>query len=175
MRVDVAQTIKFCNGLGGAQHGADEGTSTRPPLKADAAMGKPKAGAGPIVPVPSKVTSRKHARRLTSAYHTITHKLAAASTESERAACRAELKDMGGVEAYQQASALNTALNPTSRWVKRALAALQKKGSGAPRILEIGAVNTQLLDAPGLEVRAIDLHASHPRIEQRDFLYYLDL
>mmetsp|Transcript_13456 Transcript_13456/g.54008 ORF Transcript_13456/g.54008 Transcript_13456/m.54008 type:complete len:193 (-) Transcript_13456:650-1228(-) len=35
--------------------------------------------------------------------------------------------------------------------------------------LEIGAVNTQLLDCPQLETRAIDLRASHPRIERRDF------
>jgi len=37
-------------------------------------------------------------------------------------------------------------------------------------LLEIGAVNTQLLSIPWLEVRAIDIQARHPRIEQIDFL-----
>lgn len=40
----------------------------------------------------------------------------------------------------------------------------------APRSLQVGAINTQLLEAPELRVRAIDLHSSHPRIEQQDFL-----
>ena len=97
-----------------------------------------------IVPPPKPVTSRKHARKLTTTYHSITHKLAAAKTDAEREACEAELEKMGGVEAYQRASALNTALNPTSKWVKRALAA--RKLGHTPRVLEIGAINTQLPD-----------------------------
>ena len=127
----------------------------------------------PIVPVAPAVTSRKHARRLTSQYHVLTQKISAATTDGERDEARAELDRMGGVKAYQQASALNTALNPTSRWAARAIRAAA--GQSPPRqppirVLEIGAVNTQLLDTPGLAVRAIDLHALDPRIEQRDFL-----
>ena len=77
---------------------------------------------------------------------------------------------MGGVAAYQAASALNTKLNSTSRWVQRALRRSPIPGAASPnRVLEIGAVNTQLLDAQDLEVRAIDLHSSDPRIEQCDF------
>ena len=79
---------------------------------------------------------------------------------------------MGGAEAYQRASALNTALNPTSKWVKRALAA--RKLGHTPRVLEIGAINTQLLETKELLVRAIDLHSSEPRIEQLDFFAILD-
>ena len=127
---------------------------------------------GPIVPPPAKVTSRKHARRLTTQYHSITHRLAAASTESERESCRAELDSMGGVAAYQAASALNTALNPVSRWVKKSLlnsSSVRQKSTTPLRVLEIGAVNTQLLDSAGLAVRAIDLHTVEPRIEQCDF------
>ena len=128
-------------------------------------------GKSPIVPVPKVVSGRKHARRITSAYHTITHKLEAATSESEKQRCRRELEDIGGVEAYQQASALNTKLNQVSRWVKRSLFRGGGPTSGAPlRVLEIGAVNTQLLESPGLAVRAIDLNSTHPRIEQRDFL-----
>jgi 25S rRNA (adenine2142-N1)-methyltransferase len=125
----------------------------------------------PIVPVPQRVTSRRHARKLTTAYHDITHRLAAAKSDAELAACKAELAQMGGVEAYQAASALNTRLNSTSRWVQRSLRRSAPVGSSSPiRVLEIGAVNTQLLEAEGFAVRAIDLHASDPRIEQCDFL-----
>ena len=128
-----------------------------------------------IVPLAAQVTARKHARRLTSQYHTLTQRLAAAKSDDERASVQAELEQMGGIKAYQQASALNTALNPTSRWAARAIRALDASlGGGQPiRVLEIGAVNTQLLDTPGLAVRAIDLHALHPRIEQCDFFSLL--
>ena len=129
------------------------------------------ASRGAIVPPPAKVTSRKHARRLTSKYHDITHRLAAATTEEARAKCQLELESMGGVQAYQAASALNTALNSTSRWVIRVLRrAHGRQPPHRPRVLEIGAVNTQLLDAVDLDVRAIDLHTLEPRIEQCDFL-----
>ena len=76
---------------------------------------------------------------------------------------------MGGVAAYQAASALNTALNPVSRWVRRGLTSLHGEGPNKPRVLEVGAVNTQLLDSKELAVRAIDLHSTDPRIEQCDF------
>lgn len=33
----------------------------------------------------------------------------------------------------------------------------------------MGAINTQLLSCPWLDVRAIDLNSRHERIEQRDF------
>lgn len=131
-------------------------------------MGRKPRTSAPIVPQPARVTSRKHARRLTTAYHDITHRLAAAANDTERARCEAELESMGGVAAYQAASVLNTALNPVSRWVKRSLAKGRAKGS-PPSILEIGAVNTQLLDAKDLNVRAIDLHTADSRIEQCDF------
>jgi 25S rRNA (adenine2142-N1)-methyltransferase len=41
----------------------------------------------------------------------------------------------------------------------------------APHVLEIGAINTQLLDAKSVNVRAIDIHSIHPgRIEELDFM-----
>ena len=122
------------------------------------------------MPLPQKVTSRKHARRLTTQYHDITRRMATATSEEARAACRVDLEAMGGVKAYQAASALNTALNPTSRWVMRALRQSSRASTPPIRVLEIGAVNTQLLDAEGLLVRAIDLHSLEPRIETCDFL-----
>lgn len=35
--------------------------------------------------------------------------------------------------------------------------------------IQVGAINTRLLDVPWLDVRAIDLKSQHPRIEERDF------
>ncbi|CAM9214442.1 unnamed protein product [Phaeothamnion confervicola] len=37
------------------------------------------------------------------------------------------------------------------------------------RVLEVGAINTKLLDVPWLSVRAVDLKSQHPRIEEYDF------
>ena len=44
-----------------------------------------------------------------------------------------------------------------------------RKGEAPINVLEIGAVNTQLLSCPWLNVRAIDLASRHPKIEQADF------
>ena len=52
----------------------------------------------------------------------------------------------------------------------RALRQSSRASTPPMRVLEIGAVNTQLLDAEGLLVRAIDLHSLEPRIETCDFL-----
>ncbi|GLE05009.1 hypothetical protein PINS_up013993 [Pythium insidiosum] len=44
------------------------------------------------------------------------------------------------------------------------------KSKEAPlRTLEVGAINTQLLSCPWLNVRAIDLNSKHEKIEQCDF------
>ena len=80
------------------------------------------------------------------------------------------VSEIGGVMAYQQASALNTALNKTSAWVVQVLRQRKLlKRDARLRVLEVGAINTQLLDEPELATRAIDLHAINSRIEQCDF------
>ena len=132
-------------------------------------MGK-SAKKSPIVPPTPKITSRKHARKVTSAYHKITAQMKVAGSASELAACASELAEIGGVMAYQQASALNTALNKTSAWVVQVLRQRKLlKRDARLRVLEVGAINTQLLDEPELATRAIDLHAINSRIEQCDF------
>lgn len=122
-----------------------------------------------------------------------------------------KIKAIGGRETYQQASQLSTSFHSTSKWV---LGYLQRNGwlYGIPqeatdddkkptntkkkrerretRLLEVGAINTELVDASErtvddtgagagepskkkyrLQVRAIDLHSMHPgRIEEADFL-----
>lgn len=51
---------------------------------------------------------------------------------------------------------------------------LMQQRNRSLRFLEIGAINTELVEAskkyPSIHVRAIDLHSSHPDIEEVDFL-----
>jgi 25S rRNA (adenine2142-N1)-methyltransferase len=125
-----------------------------------------------IVPQPKQIKSRKHARKLTTEYHRITEMLHQAESCEEQAKFAAELNALGGVDAYQKASVFNTSLHSTSRWVVKRLRMrdLLSHGRDRPRVLEIGAINTELLTTPGLSVRAIDLNSQDPRIEQQDFM-----
>lgn len=114
-----------------------------------------------------------------------------------------KIDDMGGRQEYQRASQLNTSIFSTSKWVMSVLHKLnllprgislhgQQPTTNPPiknestsndngvnfrpiKLLEVGAINTQLLDAAdnpklNLEVKAIDLQSSHEeRIEEKDF------
>jgi hypothetical protein len=105
--------------------------------------------------VPPPVRSLKRARQLTSAFH----------------------KDQGSGSvsraAYQEASRAATARHrTTARFVFSSLTALGRRppaGQPRPRLLEIGAVNTQLLACPWLDVRAIDIRPAARGIEALDF------
>ena len=123
----------------------------------------------PLVPPP--IASRRVARRVTSEFHRLAQDAARAPTAAARAAAERVLEDRRG--RYQEASALSTALHSTSRWVLRVLRRRGVLGAAAnarpPALLEVGAVNTQLLDARGLAVRAIDVRSSMQRIERVDF------
>ena len=123
----------------------------------------------PLVPPP--IASRRVARRVTSEFHRLAQDAARAPTAAARAAAERVLEDRRG--RYQEASALSTALHSTSRWVLRVLRRRGVLGAAAnarpPVLLEVGAVNTQLLDARGLAVRAIDVRSSMQRIERVDF------
>lgn len=135
-----------------------------------------------------------------------------------------KISEIGGREEYQRASQLNTSLFSTSKWVLGVLgrwgwldglsiidgnasldgdrqqqkSSQKKKPRRDVRLLEIGAINTQLLDAASrtrvervtsqdekrgsdekhtnqlervhrLQVKAIDLRSTNPRIQQMDF------
>ena len=137
----------------------------------------------PIPLAPPPIKSLKRARRIVSAFHANhpSHAAVAAASDAEHAA-------------YQEASALSVRRHSTSRWVLRRLrarwphllggtaaAATTAAAGAAPsaadpplprRCLEVGAINTELLDAgarDGLRVDAIDLRASDPRIRRADF------
>lgn len=138
--------------------------------------------------VPSAMKSLKRARRVTSEFHRIQRELEAATASSESpaagkvnsAAARAEkrkllgreLRELGGRQAYQEASVLTTGRHRTCKWIFAIVTKLglrPSKNQSPLKVLEVGAVNTQLLSVPWLAVRAIDLKALHPRIEQIDF------
>ena len=111
-----------------------------------------------------------------------------------------QLDEMGGREEYQRASQLSTSFFSTSKWVLGSLSRRgwlhgislpgeSKKKRRETRLLEVGAINTELLDAADekyewttpsgeiqtrskyrLNVRAIDIHSMEERIEEIDFL-----
>jgi len=85
---------------------------------------------------------------------------------------RRELDDLGGRQAYQEASVLTTTRHRTCKWVFAMITRLGlRPGKQSPplSLLEVGAVNTQLMSVPWLAVRAIDIQAQHPKIDQVDF------
>jgi 25S rRNA (adenine2142-N1)-methyltransferase len=144
----------------------------------------------PLAPAPLR--SLKRARQVTTTFHRLSRLLVAAQANGdalEIARLTKQIEEAGGREAYQQASQVSTAVHSTSKWV---MAHLVSNGwiCGIPeasndnkdittkrptRLLEVGAINTQLLEAATrsngkLIVRAIDLQSSHADIEDADFL-----
>jgi 25S rRNA (adenine2142-N1)-methyltransferase len=76
---------------------------------------------------------------------------------------RRELDGLGGRQAYQEASVLTTTRHRTCKWVFAMITRLGlRPGKQSPplRLLEVGAVNTQLMSVPWLAVRAIDIQES---------------
>jgi hypothetical protein len=119
------------------------------------------------------VTSLKLARKLTSKFHSLlADKESPDTTELQRKKVEAEIAAMGGREAYQAASALATQNYRSSRFVFKSLVRLglqPKSGEDPLRILEIGAVNSQLRVCPWMRVRAIDLLSRDRGVETKDF------
>ena len=140
----------------------------------------PKRSRRKSVPIPSgsrswrPITSKRVARQVTSQFHALTHDLERARTSgASTAKLESELEEMGGRHRYQKASALTTEQNrSTARFTTGCIERLGRRpGRGAAPLamLEVGAVNTQLLSIPWLNCRSVDLHSIDPRIEQRDF------
>ena len=136
--------------------------------------------------VPSAMKSLKRARRVTSEFHRIHREMevtakasnnessagAAATARVKKQKLERELHELGGRQAYQEASVLTTTRHRTCKWIFAIITKLglrPTKNQSPLKLLEVGAVNTQLLSVPWLAVRAIDIKAQHPRIEQIDF------
>lgn len=123
-----------------------------------------RTGVKPLVAPP--MTSRRKARQVTTSFHRLTAALAAAEASSQQPRA---LKLRRLVHAqrrkYQEASVLSTSIYSTSDWVLKRV-----KGLGAGRrLLEIGAINTQLLDSQRVDARSVDLRSTNPRIDECDF------
>ena len=160
--------------------------------------------------------SRKRARQVTTQFHKLTHERERALQEGNQDRVQQidqELQAMGGRSEYQRASQLSTCFHSTSKWVIGYLArqgwlygiittddssqdnstiikGVATKRTSPPRrrtrVLEVGAINTELLDVAAetvtsgstssgatkyrLDVRSIDLHSMEARIEEADFL-----
>jgi 25S rRNA (adenine2142-N1)-methyltransferase len=132
----------------------------------------------PLAAPPMK--SRKKARQLTTAFHKLTRQqqrdCAKGQVDPETEQALADMR-----ADYQRASQVSTKYHSTSRWVLSSLSRLTSKDrqNDKFRVLEVGAINTELLEAASvgklknghldLTVRAIDLHSMHQGIEQVDF------
>lgn len=122
--------------------------------------------------------SLKRARRVTSEFHRIQRELeevvnvskegvkeqgaSSAIREKQRKLTR-ELQAIGGRQAYQEASVLTTGRHRTCKWIFAIMTKLglrPAKNQRPLKLLEVGAVNTQLLSVPWLDVRAIDIKVS---------------
>lgn len=147
--------------------------------------------------IPPNNPSRKQARRITTLFHKYTRQLDAALAVGDQETIETlerNIVGMGGRPAYQRASQVSTSYFSTSKkWVLGVLGrngwlhgiklsegdeenttTERKKPRRTTRLLEIGAINTDLVvDAtqkyPQLSVRAIDLNSMHPAIEEADF------
>eukprot|EP00934_Nitzschia_sp_Nitz4_P003277 Nitzschia sp. Nitz4//scaffold4_size323378//247385//248365//NITZ4_000697-RA/size323378-processed-gene-0.221-mRNA-1//-1//CDS//3329553510//3267//frame0 len=161
----------------------------------------------PLTQKPIVMKSRKRARQVTTQFHQWTHERERALLEGNQGKVDEldeKIEAMGGREEYQRASQLSTSYHSTSKWVLGYLTRLgwlygvkeesiasepstsnshQKQERRKTRVLEVGAINTELLEAAAastgkgperarhrLDVRAIDLNAIDERIEQADFL-----
>mmetsp|Transcript_3009 Transcript_3009/g.3504 ORF Transcript_3009/g.3504 Transcript_3009/m.3504 type:complete len:357 (-) Transcript_3009:216-1286(-) len=138
-------------------------------------MAKRKKRPVPIAP-PPEMKSRKKARQVTSLFHKLTRQMEEAKEKGETKTVESLLKkidEMGGREEYQRASQLSTKFHSTSRWVLKVLGRKgwlhgldctetetvntvveedtvdkrKQRKKRCVRILEVGAINTELLDA----------------------------
>jgi len=116
------------------------------------------------------VTSQRRARAETSRFHELARESSAAASGEAGAAALEALERRR--KDYQAASVLLTSTHrASSRFVFRCVTRLgmrPARGERPLRVLEVGAVNTQLQASPFLDVTAIDVRSRHPRIRQLD-------
>jgi 25S rRNA (adenine2142-N1)-methyltransferase len=153
--------------------------------------------------------SRKKARKVTTLFHKYTRERDTAQEQGKAVDVERLdrlIEEMGGRTEYQRASQVSTSFHSTSKWVLGVLSrngwlhgiVTESESESEPKIgnkkrprrntlcLEVGAINTELLDAAActvpeketgvefkkyrLQVNAVDIHSMHPGIEEADFL-----
>ncbi|GMH58642.1 hypothetical protein TrST_g7223 [Triparma strigata] len=156
-------------------------------------MSKKKSSKKKVVPLkpPTKVLkSRTLARKITTKFHKLTSRKEAEKDPKRIRELEEEIEEMGGRDAYQKASQLNTSIFSTSKWVWGKLSHTGRNfgvpsppspsplASARPskrplKILEIGAINTQLLtytSKGNCDTLSIDLNSQSPQIQEANFL-----
>jgi 25S rRNA (adenine2142-N1)-methyltransferase len=162
----------------------------------------------PLAP-PPMMKSRKKARKVTTLFHKYTRERDTAQEQGKAVDVERLdrlIEEMGGRTEYQRASQVSTSFHSTSKWVLGVLSrngwlhgiVTESESESEPKIrnkkcprrntlcLEVGAINTELLDAAActvteketgvevkkyrLQVNAVDIHSMHPGIEEADFL-----
>ena len=130
------------------------------------------------------MSSRRRARQVTTTFHRLTHEIervrsSSALDEATRTTMlqdlEQQLQDSGGRNAYQQASVVNTSMFSTSKYVTATLTKLgvrRSSGEALPTLLEVGAINCQLVTNQWLNVDAIDINSRHPKIQEINFFSY---
>ena len=113
---------------------------------------------------PPVMTSRRRARKVTTSFHRLTHEIdrVRSDTTLDETTKTAMLKDLeqqledtGGRNAYQEASVVNTSMFSTSKYVTSVLTRLgvrRSSGEALPTLLEVGAINCQLVTNKWLKV-----------------------
>lgn len=81
-----------------------------------------------------------------------------------------ELEEMGGFQAYQNASMYGTKHGDTSKWLLKHLQRLNVREKGEKvRLLDVGALAHNYAEVKWMEAEAIDLHPRLPGILRCDF------
>lgn len=84
----------------------------------------------------------------------------------------AELENMGGFKAYQNASMYGTKHGDTSKWLMKQVSSLEHSKEAErkkARLLDVGALAHNYMDYKWIEAEAIDLHPRLPGIKRCDF------
>ena len=149
-------------------------------------MGKTKRKHAPIPLLPPPLKSRKKARQITTQFHKLNNALDDADDEETKNSIKSSLDDLGGRAKYQEASQLSTSFFSTSKWVigrmqsldiLRGIPTKSSKSRRPTKLLEIGAINTTLLDlraqqSANVTPRAIDLRSSVAGVEAIDYMLF---
>ena len=141
-----------------------------------------------VVPIGRRpIKSRRVAREVTSAFHQLTREMHQVQQRDDIPECdkrtqlteiNSQISELGGRQRYQEASVTSTRYHKvslklllfpsnnyifqTSKWI---LENIKTIWPDSPRerpklkLLEVGAINTQLKSCSWLDVRAIDLHS----------------
>jgi len=134
--------------------------------RASAKKNSSSMGKAPVtrVQAPKRIKNNK----LISQYH--------ATINEQKSHESSDLDKLGGFEAYQNASLYGTKHGDTSKWLLKELKSLVKgrkfSAERKMKLLDVGALAHNYLDAKWIKTDAIDLHPRLPGIKREDYLQF---